>query len=149
MARSVKPVKILGGLPPGGRHPNRTLAMDPDGFIYITVGSTCNCCMEENPESAAIVRVKLDGTERTIFATGLRNTLGFGWHPVSKEMYGMDHGSDWLGDDSPPEELNRLEQGKHYGLAFRLCKRRGDRAKGVSQRVQPKGIPLKVNSSCS
>jgi glucose/arabinose dehydrogenase len=113
-----KPRKILDGLPPGGRHPNRTMAFGPDGLLYITVGSTCNCCLEEHEESASIIRVRPDGTGRELFATGLRNTLGIGWHPETGEMYGMDHGTDWLGDDFPPEELNRLGGGNHYGWPF-------------------------------
>jgi glucose/arabinose dehydrogenase len=84
-------------------------------MLYITVGSTCNCCLEKSPESATILRAKADGSDRKVFAKGLRNTLGFGWHPKTKEMWGMDHGSDWLGDDVPQEELNKLEEGKHYG----------------------------------
>ncbi|HNR14666.1 MAG TPA: PQQ-dependent sugar dehydrogenase [Thermodesulfobacteriota bacterium] len=113
-----QPKKIMAGIPPGGRHPNRTIAFGPDEMLYISIGSTCNCCIEEHPESASIVRVAADGSTREIFATGLRNTIGFDWHPESKLLYGMDHGTDWLGDDFPPEELNRLEQGKHYGWPF-------------------------------
>jgi glucose/arabinose dehydrogenase len=118
------PRRILSDLPPGGRHPNRTIAFGPDGWLYISVGSTCNACVEKNRENAAMLRVKPDGSERTIFAAGLRNTVGFGWHPVSKEMYGMDHGADWLGDDFPPEELNRIDHGKHYGWPLVYAKGR-------------------------
>lgn len=110
-----KPGRILAGLPPGGRHPNRTLGVGPDGKLYITVGSTCNCCIEDYPESAAILTTGLEGNGKEIFATGLRNTVGFGWHPRTGQLFGMDHGTDWLGDDFPPEELNRLEKGKFYG----------------------------------
>ncbi|HJQ84930.1 MAG TPA: PQQ-dependent sugar dehydrogenase, partial [Candidatus Binatia bacterium] len=112
------PVEILGGLPPGQRHPNRTLRFGPDGDLFVSVGSTCNACVEASPESAAILRVSPDGARRALFATGLRNTIGFGWHPETKEMWGMDHGTDWLGDDFPPEELNRLREGGHYGWPF-------------------------------
>src|SRR5690606_20186713 len=66
---------IIDDLPDGGQHPNRTLAIGPDGKLYITVGSTCNACAETNPENATIVRANLDGTGRTIFASGLRNTI--------------------------------------------------------------------------
>jgi Raf kinase inhibitor-like YbhB/YbcL family protein len=110
--------RIIDDLPDGGQHPNRTLALGPDEMLYITVGSTCNACTETNPESATILRAKPDGTTRSIYATGLRNTIGFGWHPVTGEMWGMDHGIDWLGDDQPPEELNKIEQGKRYGWPY-------------------------------
>lgn len=65
-----------------------------------------------------MLRAELDGSSRTIFATGLRNTIGFGWHPDTKEMWGMDHGIDWLGNDSQKEELNKLEEGKFYGWPY-------------------------------
>lgn len=107
--------EIISDLPTGGQHPNRTLAFGPDGMLYITIGSTCNACDETDPESATIVRAQPDGSAREVFAVGLRNTIGFGWHPVSGEMWGMDHGSDWRGDDQPPEELNRLEFEGNYG----------------------------------
>jgi glucose/arabinose dehydrogenase len=110
-----KPVKFLTGLPEGGRHPNRTIAVGPDGAIYVSIGSTCNCCIEEHPEAAAIIRVAPDGSRRELFASGLRNTIGFDWHPKTGEMWGMDHNTDWLGDDFPPEELNLLQAGKSYG----------------------------------
>lgn len=90
----------------------------PDGMLYVTVGSTCNCCVEKNPENATILRARPDGSDRKVFARGLRNTIGFGWHPQTRQLWGMDHGSDWLGDDAPPEELNRLEAGADYGWPF-------------------------------
>lgn len=110
-----EPKRIIQGIPPGGRHPNRTLGFGPDGMLYITVGSTCNCCFEPSEESAAVLQANPQDWTRKVFASGLRNTIGFGWHPQTKVMWGMDHGSDWLGDDFPPEELNRLEGGKFYG----------------------------------
>ena len=108
----------LSDLPPAGRHPNRTLATGPDGRLYLTVGSTCNCCVEDDPESATVLQIDLATWDRRVFARGLRNTLGIDWHPVTGEMWGVDNGSDWLGDDVPPEELNRLEDGRDYGWPF-------------------------------
>jgi len=95
--------EIIKDLPDSGQHPNRTLAFGPDGMLYISVGSTCNACNEANPESATLLRATPDGTRRTIFATGLRNTIGFAWSPVTGELWGMDHGIDFLGDDVQPE----------------------------------------------
>jgi Raf kinase inhibitor-like YbhB/YbcL family protein len=110
--------EIISDMPDGGQHPNRTLAVGPDEMLYITVGSTCNSCRETNPESATVLRASLDGKQRKVYATGLRNTIGFGWHPVSKKMYGMDHGMDWLGDDVQHEELNELVADARYGWPF-------------------------------
>jgi Raf kinase inhibitor-like YbhB/YbcL family protein len=109
---------IIHDLPDGGQHPNRTLAVGPDKMLYISVGSTCNECLEPNPENATIVRATLDGKMRAIYAAGLRNTIGFDWHPTTGDLWGMDHGTDWLGDDEQPEELNRLDKDRHYGWPF-------------------------------
>jgi glucose/arabinose dehydrogenase len=113
-----EPKRIISDLPDGGQHPNRTLAVGPDGMLYITIGSTCNECKETNKESATIVRAQLDGTGRELFTTGLRNTIGFAWHPVTKELWGMDHGIDWLGDEEQGEELNLLRAGERYGWPY-------------------------------
>lgn len=106
---------IIGNLPDAGQHPNRTLAFGPDGMLYISIGSTCNACNESNPENATLLRATPDGKSRTIFASGLRNTIGFDWNPQTGELWGLDHGIDLLGDEVQPEELNRLERGKQYG----------------------------------
>ena len=106
---------IIGDLPDAGQHPNRTLAFGPDGMLYISAGSTCNTCNESNPENATLLRATPDGKQRTIFATGLRNTIGFDWQPRTGELWGFDHGIDFLGDDTQQEELNKLELGKQYG----------------------------------
>ena len=113
-----EPRAIITDLPDGGQHPNRTIAMGPDGMLYISIGSTCNVCDEPNAEHATILRAKPDGSERGVHARGLRNTIGFGWHPTTGEMWGMDHGSDWMGNDAPPEELNRIQNAGHYGWPF-------------------------------
>ena len=110
--------RIINDLPDGGQHPNRTLGIGPDDHLYISAGSTCNACAETNPESATLLRASKDGTSRTIFAEGLRNTIGFDWQPESGELWGMDHGIDWLGDEEQVEELNQLEQGKQYGWPY-------------------------------
>ncbi|MFO1399151.1 MAG: YbhB/YbcL family Raf kinase inhibitor-like protein [Burkholderiales bacterium] len=102
-------------LPDAGQHANRTLAFGPDGMLYASIGSTCNACNEANAENATILRMTPDGKQRTIVASGLRNTIGFAWHPVTGELWGMDNGIDFLGDEVQPEELNRIEAGHQYG----------------------------------
>lgn len=110
--------RIIDDLPDAGQHANRTINIGPDGMLYISVGSTCNECQEDNPENATIVRASKDGRTRTIFASGLRNTIGFDWEPTTGALYGIDHGIDWLGDEVQIEELNRIEQGKKYGWPY-------------------------------
>ena len=107
--------RIINDLPDGGQHPNRTLVFGPDGMLYISVGSSCNACNETNPEHATLLRSSPDGKSRSIFARGLRNTIGFAWDPKTGELWGMDHGIDYLGDNEQPEELNRIQKGKQYG----------------------------------
>ena len=110
------PLTLLAGdLPDGGQHGNRTIAWGPDNMLYISAGSTCNACNESNPESATMLRVTPDGKSRTIFASGLRNTIGFGWHPTTGELWGFDNGIDYLGDEDQPEEVNHIIRGKQYG----------------------------------
>ncbi len=110
--------RIIDDLPDAGQHANRAINVGPDGMLYISVGSTCNECQEDNPENATIVRVSKDGKTRTIFASGLRNTIGFDWEPTTGALYGIDHGIDWLGDEVQIEELNRIEQGRKYGWPY-------------------------------
>lgn len=112
------PQLIISDLPDGGQHPNRTLAVGPDGLLYISVGSTCNSCPEPNKMNATMVRSNLDGSNIKVFAKGLRNTIGFGWHPQTAELWGMDHGIDWLGDEEQVEELNAIKQDANYGWPY-------------------------------
>ena len=110
--------RIIDDLPEGGQHPNRMVQMGPDGKLYISTGSTCNACGETNPENATMLRAEPDGSSRTIFASGLRNTIGYGFHPETGELWGMDHGIDWLGDNEQHEELNRIVEGARYGWPY-------------------------------
>ena len=110
--------RIIDDLPAGGQHPNRMVVVGPDGKLYISVGSTCNACGETDPEHATMLRAEPDGSSRTIFAAGLRNTIGYGFAPESGELYGMDHGIDWLGDNEQAEELNHLVEGHKYGWPY-------------------------------
>lgn len=110
--------RIIDDLPDAGQHPNRTLHVGPDDKLYISVGSTCNTCEEGNPENATILQASLDGKSRMIYASGLRNTIGFGWHPKTQQLWGADHGIDWLGEEEQREEFNKIEKGHRYGWPF-------------------------------
>ncbi len=112
--------RIAAGLPDVGQHNDRTLAFGPDGWLYESVGSTCNDCDEQNPESATLVRMRADGSGREVFARGLRNTIGFQFRPGSQDLWGWDDGADWRGDDAQREELNLIRQGAKYGWPFVL-----------------------------
>ncbi len=108
----------IDDIPDGGQHPNRTMEFGPDGMLYLSVGSQTNGVPEPDEETATILRVNPQTWEREIYAEGLRNTIGFGWHPVSRNFYGLDHNTDHRGDNWPPEEVNHIQQGRHYGWPF-------------------------------
>jgi glucose/arabinose dehydrogenase len=110
--------RIVTGLPGGGNHWSRTLRFGPDGLMYVSVGSSCNVCLEDQPERAALLRFQPDGGGKQIYATGLRNSVGFDWRPGTGELYATDNGRDLLGDDFPPCELNRVVEGGFYGWPF-------------------------------
>ena len=109
---------LIDDLPDAGQHLNRTLAVGPDKMLYISSGSTCNACDESSQENATLIRASLDGKSRRVWASGLRNTIGFGWHPRTGELWGWDQGIDWLGNDLQREEVNRIERGKRYGWPY-------------------------------
>jgi mono/diheme cytochrome c family protein len=109
---------VVPDLPEGGAHWTRTVRVGPDERLYVTIGSDCNVCIEEDPRRAAMVRYRLDGSGEEIFASGLRNAVGFDWRPATGELYATDNGRDLLGDDFPPCELNRVVEGGFYGWPY-------------------------------
>ncbi len=105
-------------LPGGGMHWTRTVRVGPDGWMYVSIGSDCNVCVEKDPRRAGIVRYHPEGSGEEIHATGLRNAVGFDWRPENGQMYATDNGRDYLGDDFPPCELDRIVEGGFYGWPF-------------------------------
>ena len=109
------------GLPPSTHHNWKFARIGPDNKLYFNVGAPCNIC-EVNPGMyAQIRRHNLDGSGMEIVARGVRNSVGFDWHPVTKELWFTDHGRDWAGDDSPQDELNRLPAdslGANFGFPY-------------------------------
>jgi glucose/arabinose dehydrogenase len=108
---------LVDNLPTGG-HFTRTVKIH-NNSLYISTGSSCNVCYEQDERRAAITKCSLDGTNCSVFARGLRNAVGFVFHPVTGKMYATDNGRDWLGEDLPPDEINLVEEGKDYG--FPIC----------------------------
>jgi glucose/arabinose dehydrogenase len=118
--------RIVRGLPAGGNHWTRTVRVGPDERLYVTVGSSCNVCVEEDGRRAAMLRFALDGSGGEVYARGLRNAVGFDWQPDTGDLYATDNGRDLLGDDEPPCELNRVVPGGDYGWPFANGDRRLD-----------------------
>jgi glucose/arabinose dehydrogenase len=109
---------IYDKYPTDGHHGWKYIAFGPDGKLYVPVGAPCNICEPKDPY-ASITRMNPDGTGMEIFVRGVRNSVGFTWHPVSKNMWFTDNGRDQLGDDSPPCELNTVTQlGQHFGYPY-------------------------------
>ncbi|HVN41435.1 MAG TPA: PQQ-dependent sugar dehydrogenase, partial [Steroidobacteraceae bacterium] len=101
--------RIVTGLPFEGNHRTKSLGFGPDGWLYLSMGSSCNVCEEKDARRATMMRMRADGSGLQTWATGLRNSVGFDWAPWDGALYATDNGRDLLGDDFPPDELNRIE----------------------------------------
>ncbi|OWY23181.1 sorbosone dehydrogenase family protein [Sphingobacteriales bacterium UPWRP_1] len=114
-----KPVLVNGSFPTETHHGWKYIAFGPDDKLYVPVGAPCNICESDDERFASIMRMNPDGTGLEVFASGIRNTVGFTWHPETNELWFTDNGRDWLGDDLPPCELNRAsKQGLHFGYPY-------------------------------
>lgn len=112
------PEVVVAELPfKNGLHAWKYIAFGPDGRLYVPVGAPCNVCDQDG--FALIMSMEPDGSDQRIEALGVRNSVGFDWHPETGELWFTDNGRDMLGDDEPPCELNRLaESGQHFGFPF-------------------------------
>jgi glucose/arabinose dehydrogenase len=109
---------IVDGLPSGG-HNTRTVLFSPDwSSLFVSVGSSCNVCIEQDWQRAAIVRYNPDGSGEEIFARGLRNAVGIAFRPGTDELWATNNGRDWLGDDLPPETVYHVRQGDDAGWPY-------------------------------
>jgi glucose/arabinose dehydrogenase len=113
-----KPVVIYSDFMNSQSHGWKFMALGPDNKLYVNVGAPCNIC-EPPPNTGHIRRFNLDGSNPEPYALGVRNSVGFDWHPVSKELYFTDNGRDWLSEDLPEDELNRVSKmGQHFGFPY-------------------------------
>ena len=105
-------------LPPEQHHNWKYVAFGPDGKLYVPFGAPCNIC-EPPKEYAQIRRYNADGSGMEVIARGVRNTQGFDWHPKTRQMWFTDHGRDWMGDNGPQDELNRMgKAGRNFGFPY-------------------------------
>jgi len=109
------PLEKIADLPSGGRHTSRTIKIGPDEHLYISIGSSCDACEENVDERAVIWRMSKDGSQKEVFARGIRNAVFFDWDPVDGRMWATEMGRDFLGDNLPPDEVNIIEEGSYYG----------------------------------
>ena len=114
-----KPVIVTDSFPKDPQHGWKFIRFGPDGKLYVPVGAPCNVCERSNEIYSSITRINAVGGTPEIFAHGVRNTVGFDWHPNTGVLWFTDNGRDWLGDDLPPDELNRASQkGMHFGFPY-------------------------------
>ena len=114
-----QPVVINDTFPKETHHGWKFIRFGPDGMLYVPVGAPCNVCEKEDRRYGSIMRMKPDGSGLEIFAKGIRNTVGFDWDPLTKELWFTDNGRDMLGDDIPPDELNHAPRtGMHFGFPY-------------------------------
>jgi len=109
---------IRDKFPAGGNHWRKSIQISPDNKLFVSIGSSCNTCIEDSKYYASLFQYDLDGSNEQLFANGLRNTEGFDWHPQTQKLYGVDNGRDFLGDNAPPEELNLIQAQQHYGWPY-------------------------------
>jgi len=114
-----QPVVVYDQLPSEKHHGWKFIAFGPDEKLYIPIGAPCNVCKKDDPRFAAIHRLNFKTKKLETVATGVRNTVGFDWHPKTHELWFTDNGRDMMGDDLPPDELNRVsKEGSHFGFPF-------------------------------
>ena len=115
----VQPVDLTDkfNLPKEPHHNWKYIKFGPDGKLYVPFGAPCNICELPTPEYAQIRRYNADGSGMEVVATGVRNTVGFDWHPVTKELWFSNHGRDWMGDDTPHDTIHRMHKtGLNFGF---------------------------------
>ncbi|MDB5874753.1 MAG: putative L-sorbosone dehydrogenase [Ramlibacter sp.] len=116
--RPPAPVVVTDKLTPDTHHGAKFLAFGPDGKLYVPTGAPCNIC-EPDARYAQIARMNADGSGSEVFASGIRNSVGFDWQPGTRELWFTDNGRDMLGDDVPPDELNHAPRaGMHFGYPY-------------------------------
>ncbi|MBS0570034.1 MAG: PQQ-dependent sugar dehydrogenase, partial [Proteobacteria bacterium] len=108
---------VTDHLPSDAAHGWRFIAFGPEGKLYVPIGAPCNVC--DKPGYAKLTRRNVDGSGAEDVALGIRNTVGFDWQPATKTLWFTDNGRDWLGDDAPSDELNRVERlREHFGFPY-------------------------------
>ena len=132
-------------LPPEQHHNWKYIRFGPDGKLYVPFGAPCNICELPTQEYAQMRRYDADGSNMEVIGRGIRNTQGFDWHPVTQEIWFTDHGRDWLGDDTPDDELNRMSKtGLNFG--FPHCHANGLADPDIKKDKPCDGVTLPVKT---
>ena len=119
-----EPTVVVPGLPHGAHHWTRSIIFGADDKLYVAVGSSCDICRERDPRRAAIVRYNADGSGEQLFATGLRNPVGLGFHPRTAALWTTVNERDWPGGGAPPDYVTEVRHGAAYGWPDCFAERR-------------------------
>jgi glucose/arabinose dehydrogenase len=143
---------VVPNLPSGGGHSTRSIAFGPDGKMYIAAGSSCNVCEESDPRRAAVTQYNADGSGEHVFAQGLRNEVGIAFNPQTGELWGVENSRDSIGDNIPPEEVNILQDGKHYGWPYCYSNQVydsnfGKKDEAFCKQTVPPALPMQAHSA--
>lgn len=119
LSKPGEPEVVFDGYPSDKHHGWKYIAFGPDGYLYVPVGAPCNICDPEKDVYASITRLDVKSKKYEVFASGVRNSVGFTWEPGTNNLWFTDNGRDMLGDDIPPCELNMAtEKGQHFGYPY-------------------------------
>ena len=143
---SVQPVDLTAkfNFPPEQHHNWKYIRFGPDNKLYVPFGAPCNIC-EPGAPYAQIRRYDADGSNMEVVARGVRNTQGFDWHPVTRELWFSDHGRDWMGDDTPEDDLNRMPRaGLNFGFPY--CHANGIPDRDIRKDKACDGVTLPVKT---
>lgn len=122
--KAMEPSPVVRGLPPGAHHWTRSIVFGPDDKLYVAIGSSCDVCDERDPRRAAIVRYDADGSGETLFARGLRNPVGLGFHPTTRALWTTVNERDWPDGGAPPDYVTEVRAGASYGWPHCFAERR-------------------------
>ncbi|SDY06387.1 sorbosone dehydrogenase family protein [Nitrosomonas sp. Nm33] len=150
-----QPIVVTNSFPKETFHGWRFIAFGPDNLLYVSVGAPCDACEADQSRYALISRIMPDGSNYEIFAQGVRNSVGFDWHPETKELWFTDIGRHWMSGKLPPDELNHApSKGMHFGFPYchannildikfgakRGCEQSTPPAIGLEANVSPMGM---------
>jgi glucose/arabinose dehydrogenase len=141
-AADARPVELTDkfNLPAEVHHNWKFIAFGPDKKLYVQVGAPCNIC-EPSDKHARIVRYDADGSNMEVVAMGVRNTVGFDWHPKTRQLWFTDNGRDWMGNDGPQDELNKVSKmGENFGFPY--CHANGIADQDIKKPDPCKGVTL-------
>lgn len=145
----------ITSLPEGGNHFSRTIEIGPDNRLYVSIGSSCDVCVEKDQRRASILSLNQDGSDIKPVGMGLRNSVFFTWRPQTDELWATEMGRDFLGDNLPPDEINVIKQGGHYGWPYCYGKQihdeifdpKGEKRNFCQKETVPSAIDIPAHSA--